>query len=777
MKKLYRFFAIILTLLLAASSMYAGSPRISLVEEATGLECGVCASFNPSFHPWLQQNEDKAVALVYVSSNYNPAPDFITPRVTRVGLYESGSFGIPAVYVNGAKATTRTIPAIQTTVNQAYGQTSPITINLIETRDGNNVALTAIVHSDEAISGNKQLFVGVGERYISKPGVAANGEDEFHYVARKIMPGAYNGTSLQLQADERKTFNFQFTIDDSKWDPDEIYAVAFVQNMDTREVLQAARTMDPDETYSQIETSANSIKFGDNTDPITKTLIVSNSGYKPLVIDDIMIENSFNGVFEVVSLTETVVNYLDEYELQVKFTPKENKEYSTSLKIRSNSDMYPNKKISLSGKGVGIVLSPDIQFNMAELDFGNVGETLTKTVEVSNVGQADLEIESIVIEDDTKGVFEVLTTNFPVMAPGDDPLEVQVKFTPVKNGEFTGTLNIVSNDPNGGNTLGLVGNGEGVISVLPEISFNLNEFVFGKVSDTKTIDLEVTNSGKGTLSITEISIDADYDNIYTVISETPSDLAINETFTVKVQFTPAENEIYYGFLTVKSNADNYPAKTFALSGEGEGVQPKPRISIDKSELDFGTQKSITSLPIVIKNTGTADLELTNMEIEDENGVFDFVTSDKPSPISAGNSYNIVISFEPKANQTYNANLKFHSNAGGGTDHTIALTGIGDASSVEENGRVSNAYITMSVGPNPFSTATTLNYEVNGQVSRNVNIKVFDALGNEVKQLVSGAVAPGAYQAEFNAAGLANGVYYLVANVDGHVSKLQMVVMD
>lgn len=59
-------------------------------------------------------------------------------------------------------------------------------------------------------------------------------------------------------------------------------------------------------------------------------------------------------------------------------------------------------------------------------------------------------------------------------------------------------------------------------------------------------------------------------------------------------------------------------------------------------------------------------------------------------------------------------------------------------------------------PNPFNPATTINYNINN--AGNVIIKVYDALGREIKTLVNEYKAAGSYRVEFNAAGLPSGVY-------------------
>jgi photosystem II stability/assembly factor-like uncharacterized protein len=60
-------------------------------------------------------------------------------------------------------------------------------------------------------------------------------------------------------------------------------------------------------------------------------------------------------------------------------------------------------------------------------------------------------------------------------------------------------------------------------------------------------------------------------------------------------------------------------------------------------------------------------------------------------------------------------------------------------------------------PNPFNPTTTINYSVPKQCY--VTIKIYDALGREIKTLVNTDKSAGNYSIEFNASQLASGIYF------------------
>jgi hypothetical protein len=77
-------------------------------------------------------------------------------------------------------------------------------------------------------------------------------------------------------------------------------------------------------------------------------------------------------------------------------------------------------------------------------------------------------------------------------------------------------------------------------------------------------------------------------------------------------------------------------------------------------------------------------------------------------------------------------------------------------------------------PNPFNPATIIRYDI--PTAAHVLITIYDALGRRVTQLVDREHVPGFYKAQWNAAGVASGVYYyrIVAGDFVSVKKMMLV---
>jgi hypothetical protein len=77
-------------------------------------------------------------------------------------------------------------------------------------------------------------------------------------------------------------------------------------------------------------------------------------------------------------------------------------------------------------------------------------------------------------------------------------------------------------------------------------------------------------------------------------------------------------------------------------------------------------------------------------------------------------------------------------------------------------------------PNPFNPATTINYSI--PEAGNVEMKVYDILGNEVATLVNEAKAPGNYSAVFDASTFASGIYIYTLRANNFVQTKKMILV-
>lgn len=286
-----RLFTTILRVLLPALVLTLGaraqSPRMVLIEESTNASCGPCADQNPFFEHYLALSHNKEYIIPVVYHANFPGRDVMNAANAvmhngRTSYYQIS--GVPHAVVNGVTAPSSgssyagapgdTI-ALSRAAAKFLGTTSPITLEVSQARGSvESRSATAIVNvsSTEAIAG-KIVHMVVVERHHYYESAGTNGEKDFHYIARVMLP-SHQGTALDLNAGGNASFVQDFILD-PEWDDDEIYIVAFVQDPVSKEVLQAGSSQSRIKMNS---TAATVMQQTDEPAVWPSSLVASNTG-------------------------------------------------------------------------------------------------------------------------------------------------------------------------------------------------------------------------------------------------------------------------------------------------------------------------------------------------------------------------------------------------------------------------------------------------------------------------------------------------------------------
>jgi hypothetical protein len=107
-----------------------------------------------------------------------------------------------------------------------------------------------------------------------------------------------------------------------------------------------------------------------------------------------------------------------------------------------------------------------------------------------------------------------------------------------------------------------------------------------------------------------------------------------------------------------------------------------------------------------------------------------------------------------------------------TDFFLMESGITSVNTEEKN-----APVKVSVSQNysnPFNPSTTIALAL--AVESFVSLKVLDSLGQEVSTLVSEEMLPGTYSRQWNAEGLASGVYFYRIQVGSYTETKKLTVI-
>lgn len=240
-------------LALALSAAAQTHPRRVLVEEFTNASCPPCAAQNPAFNTKITDNYDIVTAVKYQVNfpGYDPMNEQNPSEVdVRRGYY--GVNGVPHATLNGVSLANDCngyvgAPACMSAAELQAGAANltPVTMTVTHAISPtyDSILVQVSVTSDLELTGNLRLHVAVMEEEInfeSAPG--SNGETEFFQVMRKMLPNANGTTTGGFTAGETKTYSFAWKIGYA-YDLNQIGASAWLQNNDTKEVWQSARSL------------------------------------------------------------------------------------------------------------------------------------------------------------------------------------------------------------------------------------------------------------------------------------------------------------------------------------------------------------------------------------------------------------------------------------------------------------------------------------------------------------------------------------------------------
>ena len=233
-------------LMLVSVRLNAQNDRILLFECFTNTSCGPCASQNPALDALINSNADRVAAIKYhMSWPGSNDPMYLHNTIdnnARRSVYNVNS--VPHTVVDGIRFGNVPSGLSQNMVNNWLTIESPYEMRLGYEVDeaANTVTVHVMGRASTDISGSLKLYVGVIEReihYNSAPGT--NGERDFYSVMKKLLPTA-TGTSLgNVSAGDYFAYTFTWEMA-NVYNNDQIDAIAWIQNPESKEVIQACKS-------------------------------------------------------------------------------------------------------------------------------------------------------------------------------------------------------------------------------------------------------------------------------------------------------------------------------------------------------------------------------------------------------------------------------------------------------------------------------------------------------------------------------------------------------
>lgn len=261
-----RFILLLLVLPVLSEAQY---DRFILVEWFTNTYCGICSSKNPGLQE-IYNAYDQGLHRLTIHPNvpypqcslFNFNPE---DNSSRQDYYNVGA--TPTLFLNGEGVSTSSPLSFADGVNARLGQTSPISVR-VEEFAANQVKIS--IQSASNLTGDYRLFVAVVEKHLDFN--APNGEDE-HFDVLRDFASSVEGDPVSLpQAGEMKEWTYSYTIPDGV-SAEEAYILAFVQNQETREILNSGTRFD--EVTTGLNDFAREVRLTVYPNPATDDLRVT----------------------------------------------------------------------------------------------------------------------------------------------------------------------------------------------------------------------------------------------------------------------------------------------------------------------------------------------------------------------------------------------------------------------------------------------------------------------------------------------------------------------
>ena len=315
---------------------------------------------------------------------------------------------------------------------------------------------------------------------------------------------------------------------------------------------------------------------------------------------------------------------------------------------------------------------PAITVQQTEVNFGTIdaGQTGEQTITITNTGTAPLEITGI--ESDVSGLtFE--PSMFTLEPEGSRT--VTVTFPSSTEGEFSGSINILSNDPDRAkHTLSV-----SVIvqaAPVPVLAVQETAVNFGTVEVAQTVQQTITVKNTGTAPLEITGIESDVSGL--TFEPSMFTLSPNGSQTVTITFPSSTAGEFSGSINISSNDPDRAKHTLSVSGIVQ-PPPVPAIAVQETAIDFGTVEvaKMVQQTITVKNTGTAPLEITGIESDVSGLTFE------PSmfTLAPDGSQTVTVTFPSSAEGEFSGLINISSNDPDRAKHTLSVSVIVQAAPV------------------------------------------------------------------------------------------------
>jgi Abnormal spindle-like microcephaly-assoc'd, ASPM-SPD-2-Hydin len=325
----------------------------------------------------------------------------------------------------------------------------------------------------------------------------------------------------------------------------------------------------------------------------------------------------------------------------------------------------PNSPNVLALSGTGTAASVTLSSSPSSLSFTNVnaGTSSSKAVTVTNTGNTSVNVSQITVNAKN---FAVSGMTMPVTLGAGKSASMNVSFSPTASENVTGNITVATSQ---GTTDVIPVSGTGV---QPALTMTPSSASFGNVTvgSPSTQPIQITNSGTGTLTVTQVGVAGT--GFTTGTLALPLSLNAGQSTNLSVQFAPTSAGADSGSVTIVSNAPNSPA-VVALSGTG--VAATQTLTFSTTSLGFGNVNAGSSSTQNVTLTNSGNASVTVSSVTESGAGFTLSGAGAPVTLTAGQAMTFGVIFSPTAAGSDTGTVTVTSTATG-SPKTIALSGTG-----------------------------------------------------------------------------------------------------
>ncbi len=408
---------------------------------------------------------------------------------------------------------------------------------------------------------------------------------------------------------------------------------------------------------------------------------ISNDGASELIVEEVVTEGDYfaDDIDQPIQLDRG-----DVVDVTVTFAPGEAGDFEGAVTITSNDPNHPELTVELSGTGV-VEEIPDLTLDQDALDFGRIpiGDFRVLDLTGSNIGNADLNITEINIQNDA------FTTDFDpeqgITVHPDGDFTVQVIFQPEEAGMQEGTLTIISDDPD---------EGESIIDLTGEALPEGNHFAYAITGENMSaIIQEALLDGENLVENDEIGVftpGALCAGAVKIADEWPVGLSIwgDDPTTDPVDgfdggeplewryWDRSAGREYNAVAEYLDGVGNYNTNALIILALSVRLEEAPVMRLSADRHDFGRVAVDNTERWILTVSNVGDAVLTVESIASDNEVFTIAGFDPETEIMPGGRISVEVQFSPVEAMLYEGSLLITSNDADHPEVTVELTGQG-----------------------------------------------------------------------------------------------------